>query len=161
MWKLIVPTKIAESIQEIDVEYLIKNGKKLLLLDIDNTIVPRGDIEAPKEVMDWVKKARKAGLIACLMSNNNKKHFPYLEEFVDHYAIYSKKPFKANYQRLMNKFGVSANETVMIGDQIFTDVLGANRLGIHSILVRRQKYYGKFFRVILHKIEDKLWEKYE
>jgi len=160
MWKLIVPTKTAETIQEIDVGALVRDGKKLLLLDIDNTIVPRGDKEAPLDVMDWVAKARKVGLIVCLMSNNNKKHFPYLEEFVDHYAIYSKKPFKANYRRLMDKFGVNTNETVMIGDQIFTDVLGANRVGIYSILVRRQKYYGKLFRITLHWIEDKLWERY-
>ena len=95
------------------------------------------------------------------MSNNTKKHFPALEKYVDDYAIFSRKPFKINYRRLLKKHGVCEKETVMIGDQIFTDILGANRCGIYSILTRRQLNYGKFTRKILHWFEDKLWEHYE
>jgi len=159
--KLITPNETANSLQSIDLYKLTNKGIKLLLLDIDNTIVPRGDKEATEEILLWLKDARDNGLKICLMSNNTKKHFPNLEEHVDDYAIFSRKPFKTNYKRLLKKFEIDKSETVMIGDQIFTDILGANRMGIYTILTRRQRNYGKFTRKILHWIEDKLWERYE
>jgi len=159
--KLITPGETANNLQEISLDPLIARGFKLLLLDIDNTIVPRGDKEAAEEILEWLKDARVRGLKICLMSNNTKKHFPDLEGFVDDYSIFSKKPFKMNYERLLNKFGVDTSQAVMIGDQIFTDVLGANRMGIYTILTRRQRNYGKFIRKILHWAEDRLWIRFE
>jgi len=159
--RLITPHETAQSLQAIELDKLTSRGFKLLLLDIDNTIVPRGDKEAAEEILEWLKNARARGLKICLMSNNTKKHFPDLEGFVDDYSIFSKKPFKMNYKRLLNKFGVDKSQAVMIGDQIFTDVLGANHMGIYTILTRRQRNYGKFIRKILHWVEDKLWECYE
>ena len=148
-------------LQVINLYNLVEKGTKLLLLDIDNTIIPRGDFKAAEEILDWLKEARQMGLKICLMSNRGKKHFPALEDFVDDYAIFSRKPFKLNYKRILKKFQVDKSQAVMIGDQIFTDILGANRMGIYTILTRRQRNYGKFTRKILHWIEDKLWERYE
>ena len=159
--KLITPNETANSLQAINLYNITSKGIKLLLLDIDNTIIPRGDKETTGEILLWLKKAKSLGLKTCLMSNNTKKHFPYLEQYVDDYATFSKKPFKVNYKRLLNKFDAKPSEAAMIGDQIFTDILGANRMGIYTILTRRQRNYGKFMRKILHWVEDKLWEKFE
>jgi len=158
--RLITPTQTASSLESIDLCSLKSRGIKLLLLDIDNTIIPRGDKEAPAEIINWLIEAKQIDLKICLMSNNTKKRFPDLDKYVDDYAIFSRKPFKINYKRLLRKFEMKEKETVMIGDQIFTDILGANRLGLHTILVRRQRNYGKFTRKILHWFEDKLWEKF-
>ena len=159
--KLLIPIQTSETLQSIDLNTFIQKGIKLLLLDIDNTIIPRGDKQASQEILDWLALAKQKGLYIALMSNNSRKLFPFLNNHADLYHCLSLKPFSICYKRIMKKFEVSPTQTVMIGDQIFTDVLGANRLGIHSILVRRQKEYGKFTRKLLHRIEDKIWEKFD
>ena len=158
--KLLTPMQTAETLQAIELDSLVSKGIKLLLVDIDNTIVPHGDSETTQEILDWLIDARQKGLHLVLMSNNSRKLFPFLDSHADLYHCKSLKPFSINYKKIMKKYEASPSQTAMIGNQIFTDVLGANHLSIHSILVRRQREYGKFTRKILHKIEDKLWEKF-
>jgi len=156
--KLLTPAQTAENLHNIDLSALA--CARLLIIDIDNTIIPHGDSGASIEILNWLEEARHRGLKIVLMSNNSQKKFPFLDIYVDMYYCRSLKPLSVNYKKVMKKFKVSPSQTVMIGDQIFTDVLGANRLGIKTVLVRRQKNYGKFTRKILHKVEDKMWEKF-
>lgn len=114
---------------------LFESGKRLVMLDVDNTVLPWGRDEIPEETARWVREARAAGLEMCLISNT--RHPKRLERIAGELQVkyfYGKfKPNPALYFRALEEFRVEAAAAVMVGDQIFTDVWGANRAGIDSI----------------------------
>ena len=141
------------SLPLIDIDELVGQGVELVLLDRDNTCVPRDAREAPAEVVAWLERAREAGLSLCLVSNNfHTSHVSRTAaelgvDFVDH----AMKPFPFALRRAMRRFGVPAEKTVMVGDQVYTDVAAGNLAGVRSVLVRPQSrsdlWYTHVFRV--------------
>lgn len=137
----------------VDVDELVREGVELVLLDRDNTCVPRDARQAPPEVMDWLGRAREAGLSLCLVSNNfHTSHVSRTAaelgvDFVDH----AMKPLPLALRRAMRRFGMPAEKTVMIGDQVFTDVAAGSLAGARTVLVRPQSrtdlWYTHVFRV--------------
>lgn len=146
-------TSYVASLPLVDVGGLVRDGVRLVLLDRDNTCVPRDASEAPAAVRAWLDDARAAGLALCLVSNNF--HSTQVEATaadlgceVVHHAM---KPAPFALRRAMRLFGASAEETVMIGDQVFTDVAAGNLAGVRTVLVRPQSrsdlWYTHVFRV--------------
>ena len=141
------------SLPLIDIDELVGQGVELVLLDRDNTCVPHDAREAPAEVVAWLERAREAGLSLCLVSNNfHTSHVSRTAaelgvDFVDH----AMKPFPFALRRAMRRFGVPAEKTVMVGDQVYTDVAAGNLAGVRSVLVRPQSrsdlWYTHVFRV--------------
>ncbi|OUO46278.1 haloacid dehalogenase [Olsenella sp. An285] len=141
------------SLPLVDVDELVREGVELVLLDRDNTCVPRDAREAPAEVTAWLGRARAAGLSLCLVSNNfHTSHVSRTAaelgvDYVDH----AMKPFPFALRRAMRRFGVPAEKTVMIGDQVFTDVAAGGLAGVRTVLVRPQSrtdlWYTHVFRV--------------
>ena len=146
-------TRYVASLPQVSVEGLVKGGVRLVLLDRDNTCVPRDASEPPAEVMAWLERARKAGLKLCLVSNNF--HSTQVRgsaermgmDVVDH----AMKPLPFALVRAMRLMGSMPGETVMIGDQVFTDVCAGNLAGVRTVLVRPQSrkdlWYTHVFRV--------------
>ena len=141
------------SLPLVDVDGLVAQGVRLVLLDRDNTCVPRDAKAAPAEVAAWLVRAREAGLELCLVSNNfHTSHVSRTAhelgvDFVDH----AMKPLPVALRRAMRRSGVPAERTVMIGDQVFTDVAAGNLAGVRTVLVRPQSrsdlWYTHVFRV--------------
>lgn len=141
------------SLPLVDVDELVSSGVRLVLLDRDNTCVPRDAESAPAEVLAWLDRARDAGLGLCLVSNNfhssqvGRTARELGVEVVDH----AMKPAPFALARAMRLMGASREETVMIGDQVFTDVAAGNLAGVRTILVRPQSrkdlWYTHVFRV--------------
>ena len=141
------------SLPLVDVDELVSSGVRLVLLDRDNTCVPRDAESAPAEVLAWLDRAREAGLGLCLVSNNfhssqvGRTARELGVEVVDH----AMKPAPFALARAMRLMGASREETVMIGDQVFTDVAAGNLAGVRTILVRPQSrkdlWYTHVFRV--------------
>lgn len=146
-------TRYVASLPQVSVEGLVRDGVRLVLLDRDNTCVPRDAHAAPAAVEDWLARAREAGLELCLVSNNfHTSHVSRTAaelgvDFVDH----AMKPFPFALRRAMRRFGVPAEKTVMIGDQVFTDVAAGGLAGVRTVLVRPQSrtdlWYTHVFRV--------------
>ena len=149
-------TRYVASLPQVSIDWLVGEGVSLVLLDRDNTCVPRDTRRVPAEVTAWLAEARSAGLTLCLVSNNF--HSGQVRatadelgcEVVDH----AMKPAPFALERAMRLEGEGREATVMVGDQVFTDVVAANLAGVRAILVRPQSrrdlWYTQIFRIFEH-----------
>lgn len=130
------PDEWIRSTYAIDFEALYSEDYRGLIFDIDNTLVPHG-APADERAICLFQRLRKTGFQICLLSNNRKGRVePFQKQVGPVYAIsMANKPFLKGYRQAMELLGTDSSNTVFIGDQIFTDVWGASRLGIHTILV--------------------------
>ncbi|ADQ45707.1 HAD superfamily (subfamily IIIA) phosphatase, TIGR01668 [Caldicellulosiruptor kronotskyensis 2002] len=164
MLKKFKPDMICKSILDIDLETLLKRGINYLIIDIDNTIVAWGEFEVRDEIIEWLEKAQKMGFKICLVSNNQKDRVKKIESMLGIPAIYNaKKPLKSGFlkaSQLLHQ-GKKNNQTAVIGDQFFTDVIGAKRLKLFVILVRPMKEKEFFVTRINRIFEKKILKYYE
>lgn len=134
----LIPCERYRSIYDIDIIDLQKRGITLLLLDLDNTIAPYQTAVPDPQLCDWVKQLREQGVEAFVLSNSRKP--ARVQNFAEKLGVpflrRAGKPKRRGFQTAMKSMGRSEAETAMVGDQIFTDILGANRAGICSILVK-------------------------
>ncbi len=123
---------------DVNLDELLAEGKKLILVDIDNTMVPWRTDEFPPEVIAWIAHGKELGLKFCIISNTrNPVRLARLSEVLGVDRMQGRfKPSKTMYLAALKKFSVTADEAIMIGDQLFTDVFGANRSGIDSIWIK-------------------------
>jgi HAD superfamily phosphatase (TIGR01668 family) len=130
------PWKVFESAYDISPEFLQKHGIKAIFLDIDNTLSAHCAGEPFPEVPAWIKELKTAGIKIILVSNN---HPPRIKPFADKLGLPfiadAKKPLPGGYRRALRETGVKKQEALAIGDQIFTDIMGANIAGIRVIFV--------------------------
>lgn len=140
-----VPARAEASLLAVDLDQLWEEGKRLILMDVDHTIVHWRAEHFPEGVEDWVKRAKAKGFDLCILSNTrNPERLARLAAKLQVETVRDKfKPSPAMFRLAMIKFKRKPEECIMIGDQIFTDVLGANRCGIDAIWV--QKFEGKEF----------------
>lgn len=136
MRSLLQPDLYVASVQQVDLEALLKRGIRAVLIDLDNTLVGWSSSDFGPEVAAWFVKAREAGLKLCILSNTAGRSR--IEAIgaalgVPH-VMHARKPRRGAFRRAMEMLGVRPSETAVIGDQLFTDVLGGNRLGLHTIL---------------------------
>lgn len=135
--KILIPDYYYKDIQKIDINNLLKNGIKYLIIDLDNTLVG-WDCPLPTEdVRLWFDKLNELGFDVCLTSNNNRERVELFANDLGLQFIYkAKKPLKRGFREAMSKMNVvDRTRVACIGDQLFTDVLGGNRMGITTILV--------------------------
>ena len=136
MFDTFFPDAVMNSTYEIDFDQLYKEGYRGLIFDIDNTLVPHG---APAD--DRAKKLfahlKYLGFDICLLSNNKLPRVQMFNKDVQvHFIEDAHKPSRKNYLKAMGLMGTDKENTVFVGDQLFTDVWGAKRTGIRNILVR-------------------------
>lgn len=136
MFEKFFPDRYVASTYVIDFEKLYKNGIRGLIFDIDNTLVPHG-APADERAIRLFKRLKEIGFSCCLISNNQEKRVRTFNEPIQvDYVYNAHKPSTKNYKKAMEIMGTDVSDTVFIGDQLFTDVWGAKRTGIPSILVR-------------------------
>lgn len=124
------------SLQEIPLETLQLRNIRALIFDLDNTITEWNSNVVENTVGDWFKLVKAAGFKACILSNNKEQRCLAVANHLAIPFIYkAKKPRRAAFFRAMEMMSVRPEETAVIGDQIFTDVLGGNRAGLFTILV--------------------------
>lgn len=125
----------------MNLENLWKKGKRLLLVDVDNTLVQWRQENFSPEVLAWIAKAKQMGFEICIISNTNRvERLERLRQLLGVETVRGRfKPSRAMFRLALIKFKRKAEEAVMIGDQIFTDVLGANRAGIDAVWVRKME----------------------
>ncbi len=134
--KLLTPDQHLDSIFEVDVEYLQSLGIKGIITDLDNTLVPWNDRNITPRLAEWFAMLRESGFKLFIISNNSRDSGGQLALELDIPAIfYAIKPRKRAFQKALDQMKLQSNQVAVIGDQIFTDVLGGNRLGLYTILV--------------------------
>ena len=131
------PTHYAHRLYEIDIEKLKKAGIRCVILDVDNTLTTHDNPNIDPKMVAWLEKAQSEGLILVILSNNSEERVkPFAQKVGLLYESHAGKPRVGGYQRVFQRFSVKPQETVAIGDQIFTDILGGNRAGVMTILVQ-------------------------
>ena len=135
------PKLIAGNIHEIDFRKLKAAGIRALILDIDDTLIPREVNDIYPQVFEWVLARKEEGFRLCLTSNS--RHPLRVKYFSDTLGIpamhLSFKPLPFAFWRSLEILKASPEETAMIGDQLFMDILGANLLNIYSIYIDHGK----------------------
>jgi uncharacterized protein len=148
------PASRADSIYDIDLPALCARGIRGVILDLDNTIVPWGARQAPPELLAWVTSARAHGLRLCIVSNNRGPRVDHLAGALGLPAVTSAlKPRRAALRRALAVMGTLPARTALVGDQVFTDILGGNRLGLYTILVRPQSRREFFLTRVVRLLE--------
>lgn len=130
------PDVYLDSAYEIDFEKWREKGYQAVLFDIDNTLVPHG-APADERAKRFFAELRALGMKYCLISNNQTPRVkPFADAVQAPYIENAHKPSRKGYRAGMEKMGTAARNTLFVGDQLFTDVYGARRAGIKSILVK-------------------------
>ena len=132
-----LPRLITESLTDIDAQMLRDRGITLLMLDFDNTIVPYTTCVPTEPMRRWLEEMKGSGIILCVVSNSHNDRVP---KFCREYGIdcitHAKKPFTKGIRECLCKYGLEPSKAALVGDQIYTDTLGANCAGVTAILVK-------------------------
>lgn len=132
-----LPAVIVECVTELTPELLNKLGIRLLMLDFDNTIVPYTTNVPTGEMESWLKGMMASDIQLCVVSNSKRDR---VKIFCGNYGLdcitHAKKPFSKGIRECLDKYGIPAENCALAGDQIYTDTLGANGMGVKSILVK-------------------------
>lgn len=163
MIKKYIPNKCYKTIFDIDFDNLKENGIHGLLFDIDNTILPYGILDPEEKHINFINLLKEKGFKVCLISNNNSKRVDRVGRVFNVPGVSRAfKPKKRGYLKAAKLLNIDFSNLAMIGDQMLTDIKGANNTGIYSILVKtivlkNQKWYTKINRIreksILKKIK--------
>ncbi|MDI6812324.1 MAG: YqeG family HAD IIIA-type phosphatase [Desulfitobacteriaceae bacterium] len=137
MFELFRPTFEANSLDHISIGRLLQDGIKGLIIDLDNTMTPWNDVEVGPKVAAWFKALKEAGIKACVVSNNKRKQRVAVvaDRLGIPFVFRATKPRRRAFRAGMALLGTGPLDTAVIGDQLFTDIMGGNRLGLYTILV--------------------------
>lgn len=160
------PDRMADSVAEVDPAALIELGIEALLIDLDNTLVPWRGYEVSDATLEWLRRVEAQGIKLCIVSNTRfPRRLKNLSEKLQVPFVKGRlKPRKSAFRPALELLNVAPERSAVIGDQVFTDILGGNRLGLYTILVRplsRREFFGTkisrvFERLILRRLH--CWE---
>ncbi len=136
MFDMFFPDRYVASAYVIEFEELYEEGYRGIIFDIDNTLVPHG-APADNRAIELFKRLKTIGYRCCLISNNQEPRVKMFNQDIQVDYIYNAhKPSAKNYKKAMEIMETDEGNTLFVGDQLFTDVWGAKRAGIKSILVK-------------------------
>ncbi len=153
----LTPHLMVKRLPDVSLDFLWEKGIRGLIIDLDNTLVPWGGFEFPPGVKSWVKEAQERGFKIFLVSNA-------LEERVNHFReslgipgiSQAQKPRGGAFRLALQEMGLEKNQVAVVGDQLFTDVWGGNRLGLFTILVSPVNDEEFFFTRLVRRIERRV-----
>lgn len=129
---------VCDSVFDITGSVLAEKGISLLLADLDNTLVPYGVARPDDRLQVWCRGLKEAGVALFVLSNNRHSERPrvFCQAMGIPFIGHAGKPKTAGFHQAMKQLNVTARQTAIVGDQVFTDVLGGNRAGVATILVK-------------------------
>ena len=151
----LIPQGFYPSFTALDPAALAAKGVKLVLADLDNTLVPYKVPVPNEQVVAWKDALEAQGIRLFILSNSRKpgRAQRFAEALGVPFQGHSGKPRTKGYLTAMERMGVKPHETVMVGDQIFTDILGANNAGVTPLLVRPIRLAGNPGRYVRYAVE--------
>lgn len=134
---MIYPREYVDNVRKISIDLLKKNNIKGLILDVDNTLIDFSK-NMPDGTKEWINKVKEQGIKCCILSNSNKleKVSNVAKELDIPFIYFAKKPLKFGFNKAKKMLNLQSTEIAVVGDQIMTDVIGANRSKMFSILVK-------------------------
>ena len=153
MFQKFYPDLYVSSTYDIDFDRLYRSGYRGLIFDIDNTLVTHG-APANDQAKQLFAHLHEIGFATCLISNNQEPRVKPFADAVHSLYIYdAHKPSTKNYEKAMEQMHTEKGNTIFIGDQMFTDVFGANRTGIPSIMVKKIHWKEEIQIVLKRRLE--------
>ena len=158
---ILYPKAYFKSVKEINVDFLKQNNIKALILDVDNTLI---DFEKkiPEGTREWAKELKRNGIKLQIVSNTNKK--AKVEEVAKKlrikYIYFAKKPMKSGFRKVQKILNEEPENIGVVGDQIFTDVVGGNRCKMFTILVEPIAEKDIWITLIKRPIENAIKKRY-
>lgn len=153
MRRMLKPRQAVTSIFDIDMQALWESGYEYLILDVDNTITAWNTYQVSDKLKNWVLWLKNRGFRICLLSNNSQER---VQQIASELGVIAAprggKPSSAAFQSAVTALGASSDNTLVIGDQLFTDILGGNWAGMYTILVEpidKKEFIGtRFVRIL-------------
>jgi len=137
LYNFLLPREFVTTVFEITPEKLESIGIKGIITDLDNTLIEWDRPDATEEIAAWMKLMQDAGIRIIIASNNNQERVKrFAEPLGIPFIFRAKKPLGAAYYAAMKEIRLKSNEVAMVGDQLLTDIMGANRLKLYTFLVR-------------------------
>ena len=158
---ILYPDIYLKNVTEITLELLAKNDIKGLLLDVDNTLIDF-DHKILDGVQDWCKNLKNNGIKLCILSNTNKieKVKRVAKELNLEYLNFAKKPAKSGFKKACKLLNLEPKNLAAVGDQIMTDVLGGNRMGMYTILTKPLGKKDIFITKVKRPLENLIIKQY-
>ncbi|KPJ57804.1 MAG: hypothetical protein AMS16_00760 [Planctomycetes bacterium DG_58] len=138
--RLFRPRELASSIFDIDFARLYREGKRVVLFDLDNTLGQRWPKQLDPDVVRFLENLKRMGFQVGILTNRRQSNGDQvIEHLAQSYPLLHRagKPSKKGFLQLLKEFDASPREAVMVGDRLLTDIFGANRLEIYSVRIRR------------------------
>lgn len=137
MFQLFRPESYLDTVYDLPLDYLADQGIRGIILDLDNTLVAWNDPNPTEKLMRWFDELSERNFRVCILSNNTMQRVKLFAERAGVQALaHASKPRRGAYRTAMQMMNTGPDETIAVGDQLFTDVLGGNRSGIRTYLVR-------------------------
>ena len=161
---ILYPNAYFEKVEQITIEYLQNHGIKALILDVDNTLIDYNR-NLSERVINWAKKLKEEKIKLYILSNtNHKEKVEEVAKALDvPYKTLAKKPFKSGFLKVEKILKEKPENIGVVGDQIFTDVIGGNRCKMYTILVnpidKKDFWYTAWKRPLENKIKNKYIKK--
>lgn len=159
---ILYPNAHFNNVREIKIDFLQKNKIKALILDVDNTLIDY-DRNLPEETIKWAEDLKEKGIKLYILSNSNKKEKvkTVAGKLKVEYEYFGKKPLKMGFKKVQKKLQEESENIGVVGDQIFTDVIGGNRCKMFTILVEPIAEKDIWITVLKRPIEKAIKEKYK
>lgn len=155
--ELLTPDLKVQRVEDISPRFLLNRGITALLLDIDNTLVSRATGAISPEVHAWIEELKHSDIDCCLISNNwHRDAYNYAELLGLPVVAKAMKPLPAAYIKALVTIGAHRASTAVVGDQLFTDILGARLCVLPCILVEPLSETDLWYTKIFRRFEDRL-----
>ncbi|NUQ02106.1 MAG: YqeG family HAD IIIA-type phosphatase [Armatimonadetes bacterium] len=163
MRSLLSPKLMVSSVLDITPQLLDRYGIRGLILDADNTLVPRKQYVLEAAIIDWIGVLQLSGRKLCILSNS--RHVRRIAAMMEPFGIptfsLARKPMRPGFRRAMKAIGTTVEETAMIGDQLLTDIVGGNRVGILTIMVAPLSGNDFVLYRFMRPLERRLLQRYQ
>ena len=156
------PNAYFEKVEDITIQFLIKNKIKALILDVDNTLIDKTE-KLSQDIIDWAKNLKGQGVKLYILSNTNrkKKVEKIAEKLEIPFHYFGMKPLKRGFNKVKKELKEESSRIAVVGDQIFTDIIGGNRSKMFTILVDPIAEKDIWITRIKRPIENAIKNKYK
>ena len=159
---ILYPDTYLKRVEDINIEFLQKNKIKALILDVDNTLIDYSQ-NLSESIVVWAKELKGQGVKLYILSNSNKKEKvkSVAEKLNIEYKYFAKKPFKTGFKKIQKQLQENPEQIGVVGDQIFTDIIGGNRCKMFTILVDPIAEKDIWITMVKRPIENLIKNKYK
>lgn len=158
---ILYPDAHLNNVREITTNFLKDNKINALILDVDNTLIDY-DKNLPEETIEWAKELKSNNIKLYILSNTNKKEKvkTVAEKLGIEYMYFAKKPLKSGFKKVQEKLKEPSQNIAVVGDQIFTDIVGGNRCKMFTILVEPIAEKDIWITMVKRPLEKAIKKKY-